>query len=422
MTTTNPGQLSGERLALLYRLSQTFNSSLDLDEVLNRVIDEVIAATRAERGFVVLRDAAGGLVFRAARGLDQTTIDGPGFQVSRSVVERVAREGEPVLASDAQSDERFSMRHSVINLRLRAILCVPLRIKDDIIGVVYVDNRLQAGIFSAGDLELLNAIAASAAVAVENARLYQVAVDKGRLERELQVAREVQAGLLPSETPQVPGWEFVACWRPARTVAGDYYDFIPTEDGRLGLVIADVTDKGMPAALFMTLTRSTVRASVRLAATPADGIAHANRLICADAARGMFVTLAYILLDPGARTLTCVNAGHNPPLHYRAAGDLLDAFPRTGLPLGIDAAVPFTQTASAVEPGDFLVLYTDGVTEADDARLQQFGIERLQAVLRDNCRAPAADIAAALERALDEFTGSAPPHDDVTFVVARCLA
>jgi sigma-B regulation protein RsbU (phosphoserine phosphatase) len=314
------------------------------------------------------------------------------------------------------------MRHSVINLRLRAILCVPLRIKDNIIGVVYVDNRLQAGIFSAADLELLNAIAASAAIAVENARLYQVAVDKGRLERELQVAREVQAGLLPSETPQVPGWEFVARWRPARTVAGDYYDFITTEDGRLGLVIADVTDKGMPAALFMTLTRSTVRASVRLAATPADGIAHANQLICADSTRGMFVTLAYVLLDPGARTLTCVNAGHNPPLHYHAAEDRLDALPRTGLPLGVDATLPFTQTVTAIQPGDFLVLYTDGLTEANDARRQEFGVERLQAVLRAHCRAPAADIAAALERALDEFTGDVAPHDDVTLVVARCLA
>ncbi|NIO68862.1 MAG: GAF domain-containing protein, partial [Anaerolineae bacterium] len=238
MTITNPSQPSSDRLALLYRLSQTFNSSLDLDEVLNRVMDEVIAATRAERGFVMLREADGRLIFRVARGMDRETIDDPQFQISRSVVERVAREGQPILTSDAQRDARFSMRQSVQSLGLRSILCVPLKIKEEVSGVVYVDNRLKIGIFTQADLELLSAIASSAAIAIENARLYQVAVEKGRMERELQVAREVQASLLPRETPQVPGWEFVARWQPAREVAGDYYDFIPLDGEQLGLVIA----------------------------------------------------------------------------------------------------------------------------------------------------------------------------------------
>ena len=152
MTIMDFSQPSGDRLALLYRLSQTFNSSLDLDEVLNRVMDEVIAATRAERGFVMLREADGRLNFRVARGMDQETIDDPQFQVSRSVVEQVAREGGAVLTSDAQADDRFSMRRSVMSLGLRSILCVPLRIKDRISGVVYVDNRLQIGIFGQADL------------------------------------------------------------------------------------------------------------------------------------------------------------------------------------------------------------------------------------------------------------------------------
>ena len=180
---TEPSQSSGDRLALLYRLSQTFNSSLDLDEVLNLVMDEVIAVTRAERGFVTLLEPDGSLVFRVARGMDQKTIDDPQFQISRSVVERVAREGEPILTGDAQRDDRFDMRRSVMVLGLRSIVCVPLKIKDQISGVVYVDNRLQTGIFTDADLELLTAIASSAAIAIENARLYQVAVEKGRLWR-----------------------------------------------------------------------------------------------------------------------------------------------------------------------------------------------------------------------------------------------
>ncbi len=420
MSTANPAQPSSERLALLYRLSQTFNSSLDLDEVLNRVMDEVIAVTGAERGFVTLREADGGLVFRAARGMDQKTIDDPQFQISRSVVERVAREGEPILTSDAQSDDRFSMRRSVMVLGLRSILCVALRIKDHISGVVYVDNRLQTGIFSQADLELLTAIASSAAIAIENARLYQVAVEKGRMERELQMAREVQASLLPRETPDVPGWEFAARWQPAREVAGDYYDFVLLGEGQVGLVIADVSDKGMPAALFMALTRSMVRASVGRASSPADGISHANRLICADATRGMFVTLFYALLNSVTGEITYVNAGHNPPLLYRADQDQLTKLTRTGMALGVIADSPFEERTLHLNPGDFILLYTDGVTDATDAHEHDFGIERLERVALDYRGAPAEGIVAALEQAVGDFAGSTAPFDDMAIVVAKC--
>jgi sigma-B regulation protein RsbU (phosphoserine phosphatase) len=417
----NITQPSGDRLALLYRLSQTFNSSLDLDEVLNRVMDEVIAVTRAERGFVMLHDADGRPVFRVARGMDQSTIDDPQFQVSRSVVERVAHEGQPILTDDAQQDDRFSTRQSVMILGLRAILCVPLRIKNEILGVVYVDNRLQAGIFTPADLDLLTSIASSAAIAIENARLYQVAVEKGQMERELQMAYEIQTGLLPHETPQVPGWEFAAYWHPAREVAGDYYDFIPLHSGQLGLVIADVSDKGMPAALFMALTRSTVRASVGHTSSPADGIAHANRLICADASGGMFVTLVYALLDPQAGEITYVNAGHNPPLLYRAEQDRLVALTRTGMAIGVVADSAFEQRTVQLNYGDFVLLYTDGVTDATDAQEQEFGEERLQRVILDQRHAPVADVVAALEQAIGDFAGSTAPFDDVTMMAIKRL-
>jgi adenylate cyclase len=160
-----------------------------------------VAVTRAERGFVMLAESDGKLVFRAARGIDQQTIEEPGFQVSRGVIERVASRGQPMLTSDAQIDERISMRTSVMSLGLRSVLCVPLKVKENTIGVVYVDNRLKAGIFSHADLDLMNAIAANAAIAIENARLYQVAVEKGRMERELQVAIRCK---LPVTCPYTP--------------------------------------------------------------------------------------------------------------------------------------------------------------------------------------------------------------------------
>ncbi len=595
-------QPTTDRLALLYRVSQTFNSSLDLDAVLARVMDEVIAATRAERGFLMLRDAEGRLVFRAARGLDRQTIDAPEFQISRGLVERVAADGQPQLASDAQSEDWLSQRDSVAGLRLRSILCVPLQRKDATFGVIYVDNRLQAGIFALDDLELLSAlarlaasaienarlfgdahaqlsslrllhdisadltstldldrvlqtclqrvqdllgvatasilmvegnelvfqvaigdkasqvkpfripvghgiagwvaqnaratfsndvsrdarfyrtvdagtgfvtqalmaapltvnervigvievsnkpggftgadvdllttIAGGAAMAIENARLYQVAVEKGRMERELQVARQVQASLIPAKTPQLPGWDFAALWQPARVVGGDYYDFIPTHLPRvhpdrnakpkepargLSIVIGDVTDKGMAAALFMTLTRSVLRASATGARSPAEGIARANALICADAANGIFVTLFYAQLDPARGEFTYVNAGQNPPVHYRARSDQLIELTRTGIALGIDAAAPYDQRATILEPGDFVVLYTDGVTEAIDTQQNQFGEERLFSVIKDKHHASAAGIVAALQAALYAHTGGESQYDDITMVVAKRL-
>jgi sigma-B regulation protein RsbU (phosphoserine phosphatase) len=421
--TSDPSQPSVDRLALLYRLSQTFNSSLDLDKVLNRVMDEVIAATRAERGFVMLHEPDGRLAFRVARGIDQSTIDDPQFQISRSVVERVAHEGQPVLTGDAQADDRLSMRQSIMILGLRSILCVPLKIKDRISGVVYVDNRLQVGIFGPADLELLTSIASSAAIAIENARLYQVAVEKGRMERELQMAHELQAQLLPRTTPQFPGWEFGACWHPAREVAGDYYDFIPGDRGQLSVVIADVSDKGMHSALFMALTRSIIRASVGHTRSLAGGMARANRLICADSSGGMFVTVFCAVLRPDTGELTYVNAGHNPPLLFRgsegSAEDPLEKLMPSGMALGIVDDATFEQRTLQLDPGDYLFLYTDGVTDAMEPGGQRFGMDRLSRAILDHRHEPAPGIVNALKGTISGFTQTSAQFDDIAMVLVK---
>ena len=383
-------------------------------------MDEVIAATHAERGFVMLRDRDQQLHFSAARGMDRQTIDDPQFQISRSVVERVAQEGIPVITSDAQSDSRFNMRQSIMILGLRSILCVPLIVKAQVTGVVYVDNRLQAGIFTQPDLELLNAIASSAAIAIENARLYQVAVEKGRLEKELQMAARVQASLMPKTLPELPGWDFAAFWKPAREVAGDYYDLIIEQSGSLGLVIGDVTDKGMPAALFMAFTRSVIRATVEQFASPAEGITLANRLISGDSPDNMFVTLFYGRLDLQTSLLTYVNAGHNPPIFYHSAERAIQYLTRTGMLIGVGLdETLYQQNNISFKPGDLIVLYTDGITEATNSQMEEFGTPRLESVVLAHFAEDSQSLIAAIGKALDDFTGSAVPSDDVTILVAR---
>ncbi len=413
---------SPDRLTTLYRVSQTFNSTLELDEVLERVMDEVIALVHAERGFLMLRNAEGKLEFQVARGIDQHTIAAPEFQISRGLVDRVVQEGKPRLTSDAQSDAWLGGRASVAGLGLRSILCVPLQLKGVTTGAIYVDNRLQAGIFSPDDLGLLSTIAASAATAIENARLYKVAVENARLEQELADARTVQASLIPAATPRFQGWEFATFWKPAHAVGGDYYDFITvTGSGaaaRQGMVIADVSDKGMGAALLMAVARSVVRASVLASCAPAQCIAQANRLISADAPAGMFVTLCYALLD-STGDLYYVNAGHNPPIVYHSGSREFALLERTGIALGVDDTHKYTEYKVHLDTGDFLVLYTDGVTDAANAQGQEFGEDNLQRILYEHRNGSVQEIVGAIEQALAGFVAAAPPFDDMTVVVAK---
>jgi sigma-B regulation protein RsbU (phosphoserine phosphatase) len=309
---------------------------------------------------------------------------------------------------------------------------VPLKVKDAVTGVVYVDNRLQSGVFIQDDLDLLTAIASTAAIAIENARLYRIAVEKGRMERELQMAREVQSSLLPKATPEIDGWEFAAYWQPAREVAGDFYDFFPVDlhpaaDRRhapgIGIVIGDVSDKGMPAALFMALSRSTVRASLHRASSPAEGIAQANRLLRADAAGRMFVTLFYALLDPEAGQVTYVNAGHNPALLGRQGeGNPEEPWQElapTGMALGILDGEAFEERTVQLDRGDHLLLYTDGVTDAMAANGERFGTEKLWHVLRGQRAEPADAVIDALRMELGRFIHAAEQFDDIAMVVVR---
>jgi sigma-B regulation protein RsbU (phosphoserine phosphatase) len=258
------------------------------------------------------------------------------------------------------------------------------------------------------------------------AQVVQLAIEKERMAYELQIAREVQASFLPGEAPQIPGWEFAARWRPARQVAGDYYDFLPRTAARgdekgLGLVIADVADKGVPAALSMVLTRSTLRATMDRSLSPSDGIAHTNRLLSADASVGMFVTLFYALLDPASGEMTYVNAGHRPPLLCRAdAAEFVELAP-TGMALGVVSDAPFGQGTAHLDRDGLLVLYTDGVPEATDAHERMFGMERLKRTLYNHRHAPATQIAAAVVQAVDDFVGSEEPFDDIAVVVAKRL-
>lgn len=405
-----------ERLETLHRVSQALGSTLELDPLLETVMDQMIGVTGAERGFLMLGDSAEGMTFRVARGIDRKTIQSPAFQVSRGVMDRVVDSASPALVGDASSEAWLADRTSVSSLGLRSIMCVPLISRAACIGLVYVDNRLQAGAFASEDLDLLQTVAAMACVAIENARLHSVEIDQARLERELEVAREVQTSLIPQAAPAFPGYAIAGAWHAAREVAGDFYDFIPRPDGSLAVLIGDVTDKGVPAAFFMALARTSLRASLNTERSPQECITRANRLVCADAGSGMFVTLYLLCLGADGATADVVSAGHNPPLWVHAATGEVSALPKGSLPLGIEEGAPYVQHRLSIEPGDVVLLYTDGVTDAMDRNGEAFGLSRLKRVLRENHSNGAGEILSAVRNALEGFTGGLPQYDDVTLV------
>ncbi|MGD9029574.1 MAG: PP2C family protein-serine/threonine phosphatase [Anaerolineae bacterium] len=246
-----------------------------------------------------------------------------------------------------------------------------------------------------------------------------IAADHQKVGQELALAGEIQSSFLPEVVPEVPGWQLAAALEPARDTAGDFYDFIPLPDGRLGLLVADVADKGMGAALYMALSRTLIRTyAAEYQAQPDLVLDAVNSRILLDTRASLFVTIFYGILDPTDGTLTYCNAGHNPPYLLRAGDkDAIQGLDRTGMPLGVYADVTWERRAVPLAPGDVLVLYTDGITEAQNGQEVFFGKERLLEIAKANVGRSAREIQDVLLAAVHEFVGEAPQFDDITLMV-----
>lgn len=410
-------KLTPEHLMSLYEITRSLNSSLDFDEVLNHAIDSIMHVTKAQRGVLMIADENGELQVRVARGTSGEKLQNE-EAYSTTIVNQVVTTRQPLLTNNALFDNRFSAGQSIIMRSLRAILCAPMLVKDRLLGVVYVDTSMRTGNFTEADRDLLSAVAGQAAIAIENAHLYGVAVEKGRLERELQMAREIQMALLPAEMPRLPGYEVVASWRAAREMAGDFYDVFPLGNDAIGVVIADVSDKGAGAALFMAVARSFIRSYAYGGLTPFETLRQTNDLILDDAQSGMFVTVYHSVfsLDGSSQH---VNAGHNPPLLYRHATSSVEFLPRGGRAIGWFANNPLKETTLDLQPGDLLVYYTDGLTEAENASGDYYGEARLAEAVIRMAGHSAADTLNYLLEDVEAFSEGVPPFDDLTLVVVR---
>ncbi len=304
-------------------------------------------------------------------------------------------------------------------LQLQTPIAMPLRGRTELVGVLLVAGRTDDLLLNQRRLNILTGIASQASTSIESVRLLADLAMRQVLERELDLAREIQKSFLPACCPVVPGYQLASAWRSARRVGGDFYDFMLLSNGNVGIAIADVADKGVPAALFMALSRTLMRATSMSGRTPSDALRRTNTLIMSDAPSDLFVTVFYCLLHPRSGHFTYANAGHNPPLWVNTQTEKVERLTQHGMALGVIPDLPLSEYSITLAPGDVIVLYTDGVTEAYNTAEEEFGVERLEKVALLHARESAEDIVEAIKAAVDDFVGDVPPFDDFTLVVLK---
>ncbi len=417
--------------AALLQVAQAVVSLNDLDEILSTIVRIMPILVGVRRAVLYLYDAGRDRFVPAQEyGFDEA--DEPAFQRALAPGEflllDLACEQNRLVARnlDADAAPEFWFRlppHTDGELAAvyggvsPLLMIVPLSIKNDLFGALIVEEAEGGLRFRARRMEIISGIAQQAALAIQNDRLQKEMVARERLETEVQLARQIQQTFIPEVLPTHPRWQLSARWRTARQVGGDFYDVIELPNDRLGLFIADVADKGMPAALFMALTRTLVHAAAKETSSPAEALRRVNELLVPDTKQGMFVTAVYGVLDLNTGNFTYANAGHNPPLWARRGS--IEKLTRTGVALGASEDAHMTERAISLAVGDSLLLYTDGLTEAFNIEGDMFGEERLLRALGWQESASADDMLRAVETALDDFIGNAPPSDDLTMVAVR---
>ena len=396
-------------LQALIKAGMELSETQPLAELFQTILNHAIQAVNAQRGVVMVLEG-GELVAKAHKG--------EGFRISTAVRDQVLNDKASIRVQNAQLDEAFKSRMSIVEQRVHAMLAVPLQTKDRIIGLIYVDSPYVLRVFTDEDLSLLTVMANIAAVRLENARLAAVEQAERITQRDLSQAAEIQRGILPEKAPEVPGLDLAGFNAPCRTVGGDYYGFVTYPGDRVGLALGDVSGKGMAAALMVMAFEARLRVLAEDEDTAATVVTRLNKITCANCPSNRFITFFFGILDPATGDLVYANAGHNPPFLVRASGEV-EVLGGGGPVLGILPIAPYAQENARLAPGDMLVIYSDGVTEATNAAEEEFGEERLAEVLRCRRGEPAGAIVKAVTESLSQFASGAPQADDITLVVAK---
>jgi serine phosphatase RsbU (regulator of sigma subunit)/pSer/pThr/pTyr-binding forkhead associated (FHA) protein len=408
-----------EKLRGLLEISASLSKTLELDPLLPKIVDSLFNLFRqADRCFLIQAEEGTNRllprVVKTRRPQDETTA-----RFSGSIVRKCLATAQAYLTDDASKDVALSQ--SVIDFRIRSVMCVPLvGAEGNAFGVIQLDTQDRSKKFTQDDLKLLIGVANQASIAMENARLHEELVRRERKQRDLELAREVQRSFLPRKLPQVAGYEFYAHYESALEVGGDYYGFIPLPQGRLAVALGDVAGKGVPAALLMAKLSSDARFSLLTETDLGRAVRKLNDLLYEFTCQmDRFVTLAAAVLDPAAHAVTLVNAGHLSPLLYRqASGAFEEAVPKelAGVPLGVLEDYPYESHTVSLQPGDSLLLFTDGVTDALDTRNAAFSLHGIQTALAAVAAPSPRNLVERITKAVEQHAAGRDPHDDITLV------
>jgi len=415
------------QVAALLEGLRALGSGRVLDDVLALVMDSALEVTGAERGFIMLAGADNELEFKIARGKGRVTLSGQGFETSRKIPEEVFATGQEKMVADLLDGDLANAHMGTVALGIRHVLCTPLKLvryldradmdnEEKRIGVLYLDSREKGALLSRAARASLETLATEAAVAIENARLYRQTLEKARMEQELKIAAEIQQALLPEPQRKGAYFEAVAQSVPCRSIGGDFFDYVDLPDTSFGFAVGDVAGKGAPAALLTAVIQGVFSSQASSGTPPSETLSKVNQAIIRRAIESRFCTAFYAVVQANGQMTYC-NAGHNPPMLFTKTG--VKRLEKGGTILGLFELATFEEDTITVEPGDILVAFSDGVTEALSASGDEYGEDRLLACVDAAKGKSLQELLDGIFASVREFCTGAVQSDDVTALVLR---
>ena len=412
------------QLETCYKIASLINSELNLANLLDTIMNVAKKVMNADACSLLLVDEeTNELVFQIALSeVGEKIKTMTRLKIGEGIAGTVAKTGEPVIIKDAYQHPKFNQDFDKkTGFQTGSILCSPLKAKGKIIGVCQViHEKTKSKVFQSSDQELFLLLCDSAALAIHNARMHLVLMENQRMEKDMEFAQSVQESFLPTSTPQHAQFIFAAQTHAAQVVGGDYYDFIPFENELLGIVLGDVSGKGVPAALQMARLMSDFRYISQVDSEPQKVLTQVNNTLCERSYRGMFTTAVFCLLDLKSRKLIVANGGHLSLLLKRKNSTIEEIGSASGSPLGILPNMQYSQEEHFLESGDQILVFTDGVTEPKNKKDEEFGLDRLKNMFEKHEGSPE-EFLENLENSIKQFIGDAPQFDDLTSLTFKIL-
>ncbi len=405
-----------DELSILNELARVISSTMDLDAVIENIVKRSMRAVQADQGVITLVDQHSSESMKTLVRAMVESHEQQSFHLNQSLLGWMHLNKKPILINDPKNDDRF--RGVKWEESVHTLLSVPMMTKGALVGLLTIYNKKDARSFTDDDQRLLAIIAAQSAQVVENARLYEEEKALHQMKEEIRLASRIQAELLPKHSPAIKGYDIAGNSLPAKVVGGDYYDFIPVDDQRWAVCLGDVSGKGLPASLLMANLQATLRGQTLLDVTPRECLRRSNTLLFHSTTSDKFATLFYGILDVSRHTLCFSNAGHDNPF-LLTQGKEPHRLKTGGTVLSIFEHFPYEEEVISLRPNDVLLIYSDGVTEAMNATLDQFGEERLKNLLIENRNVSANDLVEKIIAAVKQHAGSFPQSDDITLVVLK---